>query len=251
MRNRIIRYLCYCVVAVLLSGCYPLRRIGLVQERDGLPVYEQGEFKQYKLNQNDEVELRVITSNAETAKLFRVTSSTTTMNTSSSFPYRIYEDGTIDIPFLKRVHIEGLTLEEAEDKIESLLVEFVDDVRVKLSLSTGTFCVIGDAGRGYYPIYKERMTIFQALALCGGLNESADFGHVKILRTDRTGTKIVEFDVRSKSIIDSEYYYIYPNDVIYVDVSKRRFWGVSSYSTFLGVISSSLNILVTVWNTFD
>lgn len=236
---------------MLLSSCYPIRRVGLLQERSGLPEYEKGEYEQYKLQKNDELELRVISLDPETALLFQPRSSSSFSGNSSNFTYRIYEDGTIDVPFLSKVGVSGLTLQEAEQKLTESLSEFADGIKVKLALSTGTFCVIGDAGRGYFPIYKDRLTIYQALALCGGISSSADYGRVKILRRSDEGTKILEFDIRPQSIIDSEYYYVYPNDVIYFDFSKRRFWAIDSYSGFLSVISSSLSMLVSVWNTFN
>jgi polysaccharide export outer membrane protein len=223
----------------------------LLQERSGLPEYEKGEYEQYHLQKNDELELRVISMNPETALLFQQRASSYLSNSSSSFTYRIYEDGTIDVPYVSKVEVVGLTLLQAEQKLEEIFSGFGDDIRVKLALSTGTFCVIGDAGRGYFPIYKDRLTIYQALALCGGANESADFGRVKILRKVNEETKIIEFDIRPRSVIESEYYYVYPNDVIYFDFSKRRFWAIDSYSGFLSIISSSLSMLVSVWNTFN
>ena len=239
------------VAIMLLSSCYPIRRVGLLQDREGLPEYEKGEYEQYHLQKNDELELRVISMNPEVVLLFQQRSSSYLSSASSSLTYRIYEDGTIDVPFLSKVHVAGLTLQQAEQKIDEALAGFSDDVMVKLALSTGTFCVIGDAGRGYFPIYKDRLTIYQALALCGGISSSADYGKVKILRRSDEGTKIIEFDIRPDSLVDSEYYYVYPNDVIYFDFSKRRFWAIDSYSGFLSVISSSLSMLVSVWNTFN
>ncbi len=249
--KQIYKYAIYVVAIILLASCYPIRRVGLLQEREGLPDYEKGEYEQYHLQKNDELELRVISLNPETAILFQQRSSTYLSNVSSSFTYRIYEDGTIDVPYLSKVHVEGLTLQQAEEKLENALSDFGDDIMVKLALSTGTFCVIGDAGRGYFPIYKDRLTIYQALALCGGISPSADYGKVKILRRADNGTKIIEFDIRPETLIDSEYYYVYPNDVIYFDFSKRRFWAIDSYSGFLSIISSSLSMLVSVWNTFN
>ena len=237
------------VAIMLLASCYPIRRVGLLQERSGLPEYEKGEYELYRLQKNDELELRIVSLNMETALLFQSVAVSSVAN--SSFTYRIYEDGTIDIPFLSKVKVAGLTLQQAEQKIENEISGFADDITVKLALSTGTFCVIGDAGRGYFPIYKDRLTIYQALALSGGVSPSADLGHVKILRRSVEGTKIIEFDIRPKSVIDSEYYYVYPNDVIYFDFSKRRFWAIDSYSGFLSVISSSLSMLVSVWNAFN
>lgn len=239
--------LLYISIAILLSACYPTRRIGLIQERNGIPSYEQGEVQQYKLQPNDELELRVISFDPEITGMFQ------TRNTSSnySFPYKIYEDGTIDLPFLSKIPVAGLTVKEAEALISEKLKSFGPDITVKLALATNTFCVIGDAGRGYFKMYKDRLTIFQALALCGGINESADYSKVKILRRNGEDTKIVEFDIRSKSILDSEYYYIYPNDIIYIDVSKRRFWAIDSYSGFLSVITASIALLVSVWTTLQ
>lgn len=239
------------VAIMLLSSCYPIRRVGLLQDREGLPEYEKDEYEQYHLQKNDELELRVISMNPEVVLLFQQRSSSYLSTTSSSLTYRIYEDGTIDVPFLSKVHVAGLTLQQAEQKIDEALAGFSDDIMVKLALSTGTFCVIGDAGRGYFPIYKDRLTIYQALALCGGISPSADYGKVKILRRSDEGTKIIEFDIRPDSLVDSEYYYVYPNDVIYFDFSKRRFWAIDSYSGFLSIISSSLSMLVSVWNTFN
>ena len=244
----ICKFTLYVLAVMFLSSCYPIRRVGLLQERTNLPEYEKGVYEQYHLQKKDELEMRVISLNSETVSLFNQNN---TVSSTANLSYRIFEDGTIDVPYVSKVEVVGLTLLQAEQKLEEIFSGFGDDIRVKLALSTGTFCVIGDAGRGYFPIYKDRLTIYQALALCGGANESADFGRVKILRKVNEETKIIEFDIRPRSVIESEYYYVYPNDVIYFDFSKRRFWAIDSYSGFLSIISSSLSMLVSVWNTFN
>lgn len=249
------RSLKYCIIllaAISLTACYTTRRVGLIQERDNLPTYDSALYHEYRLQKNDEVMMRVVTTDLATARLLSPGQNGTGYSSSNtgSYTYRIFEDGTADLPFLPNVKLEGMTLYEAEQHLDTLLKDYVPDANVKLALATATFCVIGDAGRGYYSMYKERLTIYQALALCGGINETADFSKVKILRKTPEGTKIAEFDIRSKSIIDSKYYYIYPNDVIYLDVSKRRFWAVSSYTSFIGLVSSSLSLLVSIWNVF-
>lgn len=246
MKN-LVRLLTYCLVALVATSCYTRRVVGLLQERNSLPTYEQGVYHEYRLRKNDELTLRIITANNESAAMFGGNRVSMGSN-SGGITYPIHEDGTIDIPYLSHIPVEGMTLEEAEVFVTSQLKPYIPDVQVKLALSTSTFCVIGDAGRGYYSIYKERLTIYQALALCGGLNDSGDYGNVKIVRETNDGTKIVSFDLRSKSLIDSEYYYIYPNDIIYVDVTKKKFWAVNSYSGFLSIITSSLSLLLTVWN---
>lgn len=246
MMKKIVNIVCYACLMLLATSCYTRRVVGLLQERNSLPEYDRGVYQEYRLRKNDELTLRIISADQTSVAMFG--NAQTGMGSTNNMVYRIYDDGTVDIPFLSRIPLEGMTLEEAEKFLTDQMKPYIPDVQVKLALSTSTFCVIGDAGRGYFNIYKERLTIFQALALCGGVNESGDIGHVKIVRETNEGTKIVSFDLRSKSLIDSEYYYIYPNDIIYVDVTPKRFWAVNSYSGFLGVITSSLSLLLTVWN---
>lgn len=242
---KLVKYSTFLITIVLLTSCYTNRTIGLLQERKGVPTYNQGVYHEYELRPNDELTLRIITSNKESAAMFGGQQSA---GSNQTYSYRIYTDGTLDLPFLSRVPVTGLTLEEAERFVQEQLKPYIPDVQVKLALATSTFCVIGDAGRGYFDIYKERLTIFQALALSGGLNESGDYSAVKIIRETAQGTKIVSFDLRSKSLIDSDYYYVYPNDIIYVDITKKSFWAVNSYAGFLGIITSSITLLLTVWN---
>lgn len=244
---KFLRIVTYCLIMLAATSCYTRRVVGLLQERDNLPAYERGLYREYRLRKNDELTLRIITANKESAAMFGAQRTSLSSN-NNGITYPIHEDGTIDIPYLSHIPVEGLTLEEAETFLTEQIKPYIPDAQVKLALSTSTFCVIGDAGRGYYNIYKERLTIYQALALCGGLNDSGDYGNVKIVRETNNGTKIVSFDLRSKSLIDSEFYYIYPNDIIYVDVTKKSFWAVNSYSGFLGIITSSLSLMLTVWN---
>ena len=94
------------------------------------------------------------------------------------------------------------------------------------------------------------MNIFQALAMTGDVMNSGDRRHVRIVRPKDFGQEpeILEFDIRTNTIIDSKYYYVYPNDVIYVARTKDSFYKVPSYAGFIGLITSSIALLTTVLN---
>jgi polysaccharide export outer membrane protein len=125
--------------------------------------------------------------------------------------------------------------------------EIIPDAEVKLSIANKTFTVIGDAGTGVFNIPRDRFTIYQALSMSGEVQHAGDYKHVRILRVNEKGTEILEFDIRPKSIIESKYYYIYPNDIIYVQRAPSAFYKIeNSWSNFVGVISSSLSLLFTV-----
>jgi polysaccharide export outer membrane protein len=186
---------------------------------------------------------RLITSDETISKLIQ--SNSTQSNYVIS--YRVYPDGTIDIPFVKSIKVVGLTLTEATSAVEKRMREIIPDAEIKLSISNKNFTVIGDAGTGVYNIPRERFTIYQALSMSGEVQHSGDYKHIRILREGDKGTEILEFDIRPKSLIESRYYYIYPNDIIYVQRAPSAFYKIeNSWSNFIAVVSSSMTLLFSV-----
>lgn len=249
-----IRLILLAMTAIVLSSCYSHRVIGYLQEptkSNKLPVYDSVPYEPYRLRVNDEILYRLITMD-ET--IFKAVSSSNAGGDAYSVqygnPYRIQEDGTVDLPFLRPVHLAGLTEQEAQDTLLAAFQEVVPDASVKLVLYNKYFSVIGDARSGQYYIYKEKMNIFQALAMTGDVMNSGDRRHIRIIRPRDGGEEpeVLEFDMRTNTIINSQYYYIYPNDVIYVARTKDSFYKVPTYTGFLGLITSSVALLTTVLN---
>lgn len=232
-------------VAVLLSSCYNYKTTGLLQEKNPtLPVYQKEAYEDYRLQINDEIIYRLLTSDETISKL--ISSGASSMSSQNMISYRIYPDGTVDLPFLKKIPVAGLTLNEASRVVEEKFKEIIPDAAVKLSIANKTFTIIGEAGTGVYPIIREKMTIYQALSLSGNLNNSGDFKNVRIIRETEKGTEVLLFDIRPASLIESQYYYIYPNDILYVQRAKSSFYKVNNWSSFMGLISTSLSLLFTV-----
>lgn len=246
-----LRYFLVAFVAVLLSSCYSHRVIGYLQEptkNNKLPEYDSVPYEPYRIRVNDEIIYRLITLDETMSKMLGANN--TISNTQYANTYRVYPDSTIDLPFLPPVKVAGLTEAEAQDTLRAAFRTIIPDADVKLALYNKSFSVIGDANAGQYYIYKERMNIFQALAMTGDVMNTGDRRHIRIIRPRDGGEEpeILEFDIRTNSIIDSKYYYVYPNDVIYVARTKGSFYKVPNYSAFIGLITSSVALLTTVLN---
>lgn len=237
-------------MALLLTSCYSHRAIGYLQEptkHNKLPQYDSVPYEPYKIRVNDEIIYRLITLDATISKSLAANNSAAGQYANS---YRVHSDGTVDLPFLKPIKIAGLTEQQAQDTLKKAFREIIPDADVKLSLYNKFFSVIGDANAGRYYIYKEKMNIFQALAMTGDVMNSGDRRHIRIIRPKDGAQEpeVLEFDIRTNSIIDSKYYYVYPNDVIYVARTKDSFYKVPTYTGFLGLITSSVSLLTTVLN---
>lgn len=231
-------------VILLLTSCYNYRSTGLLQENNKtLPEYEKSAFEDYRIKTNDELIFRLISADVSMASL--IANNPGSYGSQSVISYRVFPDGTVDLPFIKSIYVVGLTLNEASEVVEKRMHEIIPDAAIKLGLANKTFTVIGEAGSGVFFMMKDKITIFQALAMSGEINQEADFSHVRIIRENDKGLEILEFDIRPASIIDSKYYYIYPNDIIYLQRSRDSFYKVSNFSSFVGLISSSVSLLLT------
>ena len=246
MRIKYFQIIVFALLLVALNSCYSYRQVGLLQEREDLPQYDSIAYEPYRLQVNDEIVYRVITMDQTIAKTLSTNNTSTGQYANS---YRIYSDGTVDLPFLPPIKLAGLTELEARDTLRAAMREIIPDADVKLSMSNKRFTVLGDANSGTYYIYKERMTIFQALALSGDLRNAGDRRHVRIIRPHgNEEPEVLDFDIRTNTIIDSKYYYVYPNDLIYVSRDPASFYKQTSYSGFLALITSSVSLLITVLN---
>jgi len=218
-----------------------------LQTDDKLPQYAKAPYTYYRIQKNDELVIRLLSLNEEATAIFNMESTSTQ---ATGYTYRVYDDGTIDIPFVEAIPVAGLTVREASKVIEERLKDFVPDAMVKVALANDKFYMLGVSGKGAFPLYKEKLNIFQALALTGQMANNADRKRVRLIRPNPEGGRpiVKQYDLRTITIIDSEYYYVQPNDVLYLGPIKGDFWKIENYSAAIGTLSTSLNFLVTVVN---
>ncbi len=231
------------LVAAMLVSCYTKKETSLLLE-NGMPIYQQSAYEPHRIAVNDELHLRVISLNEELSSMFS-SNSTSTQNLQT---YRVFPDSTIDIPYVNKLKVVGLTIREAQNKVKDALADFDKGMEVRMAFANKSFTFVGESGRGVFAIDKERFTIYDALAVSGGLKQTSDYKNVHLIRETATGPQIYTFDIRSKSIIDSEYYYIQPNDIIYIDRKKSSFFKVNSYGSVLGLTSTIITFALTIWN---
>ena len=235
-----------------MASCVTPRRTHYLQETGGdiasyPEVYTPAD---YRIQRDDELSVRVITLDPESSELFNVSSvnGTRSNETRGLYTYTVYDDGTIDFPFLGAVPVAGKTLREAKVFLEERLRDYVKDCSVEVRLTNSYFNLITEAKAGRYAITKEKMTIFEALAVGGDLGTYSDRKRVKIIReTPDGGTSVKEFDLRSKDILGSEYYYVQPNDIVYVRAFKGQFFRMRSFLAALGITSSTISFGMLVY----
>ena len=111
---------------------------------------------------------------------------------------------------------------------------------VEVNIVRRNFSVISDHGSGTFSLTKEKVTIFEALAMAGDIGDFGDRSKVRIVREIEGQTQVKVFDVRSEDIVNSEFYYIEPNDVIYIQRIKGQSFGINSAATTVSIAATTL-----------
>ena len=243
---------------LLMASCVTSKRVNLMQEagKNGIPQYTDTlSYEDYQLRIGDRMYIYVYSVDERINKMFNASGSGVSshmMRQSTGgtgydlYTYEVRDDGTIDFPMVGDVLVRGLTTREVKRAIEQELSGFVKNygdyqmISVEVNIVSRRFSVISDRGSGTFSIPKEKITIFEALAMAGDIGDFGDRSQVRIVREKEGVTDIKTFDVRSNDIINSEFYYIEPNDVIYIQRIKGQSFGINSVTTTISVVATTL-----------
>ncbi len=236
----------------IMNSCVTNKKTTYLQEYSDSPY--SGEYyppDDYLIQPNDNLYVRVSTLDPRFSSFFNISSDNNNMRldeqSADLMSYAVKLDGTVELPYVGSIEVAGLTLSEAKESIESVFTDYVSDAAITVKLINNYVSILGEISRpGLYPIYKERLNVFQALSLAGDLAIYSDRFQVSIVRQTLEGSVIKEFDITDKNIVDSEFYYIMPNDVIIVRPLKGKFFGMNQFP--FAIVLSSITTFILVYN---
>lgn len=247
------------LLPLLMASCVTSRRVNLMQEpgKNHIPQYaDTVSYEDYELRIGDRLYIYIYSVDERVDKMFNSSSGTIGVQMLQGgggvggsydlYTYLVQEDGCIDFPMVGRVPVRGMTTRGVKRVLEDELSSFIKSygdyqmMSVEVKIVRRSFSVISDRGSGTFNIQKEKVTIFEALAMAGDIGDFGDRSKVRIVREKEGQTEVKVFDVRSKDIINSEYYYIEPNDVIYIQRIKGQSFGINSVTTSISVAATTL-----------
>ncbi|MCU0319004.1 MAG: polysaccharide export protein [Flavobacteriales bacterium] len=218
------------IAMLLLVGCVGRRNINYLEDpglsEGASKLFENRKFE-YRVQVNDVLSIRVLGLDEQTHRYFNVESQNAMMGMSDAALYvngfSVDRNGHVQLPTIGKVKVQGLTVGEAQELMQKKINEYFTNATVILKLVSFRVSVLGDVQRpGSYFIYNNQITILEALAMAGGPNEFADKSLVQVMRQTDRGVQAVYVDMSSSSVLSSEYYYLLPNDVVYVPTLRAR-----------------------------
>ncbi len=163
--------------------------------------------------------------------------------------YLVDKDGFVHLPYIGDVLVKDLTSQQVKQLITEKISVYFNDPVVNVRFTNFKITVLGEVRNPTtFLIPNENPTIFDALGLAGDITIDGRRDNVMLIRSDEGGKRdIVRLNLDSSSSIASSYFYLKPNDVLYVEPTADKVAGTSNYRIRdIAVISSALSLMIII-----
>ncbi|MET0944427.1 MAG: polysaccharide biosynthesis/export family protein [Flavobacterium sp.] len=240
------------LVAGMLFSCTSKKNIVYLQSDGNQKTSIEMVNYEPMLQPDDALMIVISAENPEVAAPYNMKSVTFQSNSETAIgqerllSYLIDKEGNVDFPLLGKIKLSGLTRIEAVHKIKTLLATHIKDPVVNLRILNFKVSVLGEVNKpGVQAVQTDRITLLEALSFSGDLTIYGNRNAIMIIR-EKEGVKTIEkIDITKRDFINSPYYYLSQNDVVYVEPNKTKV-NASVIGPNITVGISALSLIITI-----
>jgi polysaccharide export outer membrane protein len=256
-----VKYLWFLLIAAMLGGCVGNKKLAYLQDKEAkgnerfhTDAVITNPMPAYHLKPGD-----VLYINMEKFRVGEEIFSISSFQQMSRMnqiqhPYvlghQVDAEGNLTLPLLGRIEVAGKTVNELREELNGLAAKQYAGSVVEIFQLDGMVSIVGEVNQpGRYPIFKERNTIFDAIALAGDLKDYADRSEVKIVREQEGQQTVFHIDLNDLDALGEKGFYVQNDDVIVVTPLKRRKyvttniqWLISSVTALVAIASLVVSI---------
>ncbi len=253
------------VVTLALDGCSSSKGVAYFQNADSVSLAASRVLYDAKIMPKDQLTITVNTTDPEAAAPFNLSVSATVGTSgqlnngggSSLQGYLVDNDGNIDFPIVGKLHVVGLTKTECEDMIRKKIQPYMakaENPIVTVRMASYRVTVLGEVKNpGVVQVPTEKMSVLEAIAQAGDLTIYGKRNNVMLIREAADGEKSIHrLNLNDANLINSPYYYLQQNDILYVQPNgvQARNSSIGSstniWFSLVGIITSVASLLVNI-----
>ena len=244
------------IVAVILifGSCTSQKDLMYLSNLDttSLEHFFPMERPDYRIQYQDILYVDIFTMNPEMNALLNPSSGTSSYNTYRDdsnifiYGYTVSDSGMISIPILGDIKVIGLTSDEVKTSVEERARQYLKDAVINIKLLSFKFTVMGEVNRpGSYTNFNNQLTVLDAIGMAGDITDFGNRKHVLVLRPSKKGTATYHIDLQDKNLLQSEGYFLLPNDIVIVEPIKSKPFqlNIPTMSLVLTTISTLILVL--------
>ncbi len=228
-----------------IISCVPSKQIAYFQEIEGLPINDASVSFEPTLKVGDLLNIHVAALDPEAAIPFNLMESSVSGG-ARAIPYLVNSAGALNFPVLGTINVAGFTTKQLTDTLVVKLSEFIINPVVNIRLINFKVTVLGEVkAPGAYTIPNERVSIIEAIGMAGDLTIQGKRSSVLLIR-EQAGKRVkIPIDLTNEQLLNSPYYYLAQNDVIYVEPNKAK-RNSSAVGANTGVIISAISTIISL-----
>jgi polysaccharide export outer membrane protein len=238
-----------------LSSCTTQRNVEYFQNKNkGTKSFNEAIIEDYKLKSDDELFIQISSLDDAASNIFTGTRVQQSIQIGSLQPYgasllsyTVDKEGYLHLPVIGKLLVIDKTLADVSSMIKESLTNVLSQPVVSLKLVNRYVSVLGEVQYpGHFAYAKDKLTIPDALSLAGDITEYGNRKEVVLIRNEKGKNIRIIIDITKSDILASEYYYIRPNDIIYIKPLRKKFWGLRQFP--YTVIFSTLTTVLLIYN---
>jgi polysaccharide export outer membrane protein len=246
MKNFLLTVLLTGGLMALLSSCGNTRHLTYMQGQFDTARMSEIKIKEPVVQKGDILGIMIYSDNAGVTAIFNqsavnISPSTTTQSsgsTSSTAPsstpssgssgasgpsYLVDEKGNIELQVLGLVHVDGLSKSQLKELLENKLKEYLTNPYCTIRFLNYKFTILGEVGRpGIVNIPGEHINLLEAIAVVGDITLYGRRDNVLVIRENNGKREWARLDLTKPEIMASAYFNLQPNDLVYVEATKKK-----------------------------
>lgn len=248
-------FLCFFLLLPFLFACVNSKKVTYFADLKDSTAFSSLTIPEHIIQPNDLLSINVSSLDPAASEMFNKPNQnqmrTTTNNGDAVEPagYLVNKAGFINFLMIGNIKAEGLTKDQLQENIRRAIVErkLLLDPVIEVRHLNYKVTVLGEVTRPMViTVPDEKMTLLEALGLAGDMTIFAKRENVLVIRTEGGQRTTNRINLNSTELFTSPYYFLKPNDVVYVEPNKARVMSGSRLNQLLPAIVSGLSVLVVV-----
>jgi len=239
-------FIIYISLALYLVSCASNKQVAYFDNIQSGTIPAPTTNVDVPIQKNDILSISITSLNQEASAIFNVNNN----QPRESLGYLVNEDGYVQLPILGNIRAIGLTKKQLSEQLTKRLIDqklLVDPI-VNIRHLNFKVTVLGEVARPtVVNVPSEKISLLEAIGLAGDLTIYGKRENVLLIREKQNGQKeIFRINLNNDQIFKSDFYYLQPNDVIYVEPNQAKVSSASTTRQWLPIVFSALSVILNV-----
>jgi polysaccharide export outer membrane protein len=261
------KYILFVILMSSITSCYTKKNILYFKDLEDKQTWSSAIANKNntpKFEVNDRISVRVLTIDKGTTDLLNsgvLINSSTSMaggaagggnissTTNTQNGYYVDQDGNIFLPYIGKLKALGLTKDELRQEITTQISRYIKDPIVYVDWLNFKYTIIGRSGTNVYHLENENLNVIEAIAKAGDFGSYADMQNVMLIREEGNERKMVRLDFQNSELLNSPYFYLKQNDILYVVPTKYADETTNKRLSQITTVASLATLPISLTNT--